>query len=185
MASKFMGHTCISLFQERGERKSTERERAACQPAGARHVFVCSVPERNKLPRVLLWCAVSSSSIPIYSPTYQPPLASMHNPSSRHNDARPNVASPLPNPRSCETLEADPPTGRPGDDAAPSWPRGRCAKQRPSLFLPSGSSSPPCFQTLAGPGRSSCCRGKGIGAAVRHAAPSPGARASDPLPHPP
>jgi hypothetical protein len=80
----------------------------------------------------------SRRSLLVFDPPFTPPAAarplrkSLQSPpltGAAHHppDARPDVASPRPTPRSCETLAADPPTGHPGDDAAPSSPRGQRA----------------------------------------------------------
>jgi hypothetical protein len=100
-------------------------------------------PRSVRHARHLLLTRVSSSSIPIYQP---PPLALPLVGAAYHPpDARPDIASPRLHPRSCETLEADPPTGRPGDHAAPSSPRGRRAV--PSSGGPRCSSPDPAPAT--------------------------------------
>jgi hypothetical protein len=74
------------------------------------------------------------------------------------------------------------PRGRPADWAYRRR-RGAVLASRPSLLLPSGSSSPPCFETLAGWGRVEAAAGERGLAPPSDRPPCHPVLASVPLPH--
>jgi hypothetical protein len=80
---------------------------------------------------------VAASRAPLRNPTL--PGAAHHPP-----DARPNIASPCLNPPSCDTLDAaDLPAGRPGRARGSVLASRPVRQRRPSLLVPSCSSSSP------------------------------------------
>jgi hypothetical protein len=92
-------------------------------------------PRKTHASHLSSRCTTQSPRLrsPIYSsrrrsPSAQiPPVAAAHRRSPPPTGRPPRRRFPGLHPRSSETLEADPPIGRPGDDAAPSSPRGQRA----------------------------------------------------------